>query len=297
MGFSVSIQSLSALVPVKFTYKYNKEEKLSGKYNLSRNGLGYYQYDALQGFQDAALSNKNCLILTENKPLKDVFESDSRELNIGTLAGCLYLKTPKGQYITTKSDDIFVGGTGEKLLINVMPVANKIVELKVGKSKYVQVDREYPYTARLSKEVLDGDDLPRQQYELEYKDGLISFKTITKEGGRYLSFGTDQTVRAVGLMLNETIVNNYVFNTEFVSDNSLYYDFDAKVSEVKYFNDIAVTANRNTVNIRDEQESSTNLLITCSTADIAKSNEAVINIALTKTNFSSSGSYTTKQTI
>ena len=297
MSFSVSTQSLSALVPVKFTYKYNKEEKLSGTYNLYRNGLGYYQYDVFKGFHDAALSNKNCLILTENKPLKDVFESDSRQIDIGTVAGCLYLKASTGQYVTTLSDDIFVGGTGENLLINVMPVTNKIVELKVGKTKYIQVDKEYPYTARLSTEILDGEDLARQQFELEYKDGLISFKTITQEGGRYLSYGADLTVRAVGLMLNETIVNSYVFKTEFVSNNGIYYDFDAKVSEVKYFNEIAATANRNTVNIKEDQESSTNLLITCTTADIAKSNEAVVNIALTKTNFSSSGSYTTKQTI
>lgn len=298
MGFSASTQSLSALTPVKFTYKFNKEENLSGVLNSFRNGFEYYKHDAFENFHDAALSKKSCLILTNNKPLKDVFDSDSKQIDIGTIAGCLFLKTPNKKYFTVTDNGIYVGGIGEKLFINVVPILGNVVELKVGKTQHIQIDKEYPYTAKLSEEILDGEDLERQRFELEYRNNLISFKTKTQEGYRYLSYGIDQTVRAVGLMLNETVVNPYLFTPEFVSTNGLYYDFDAKTSEVKYYNELAAFANRYTVNIKQEQESNTNLLISCSTATIAlsgSSGKVPINIALTKTNFSSSGSYSTKQ--
>ncbi len=71
-----SVRSLSAIEPVKFTYKFNKEERLSGVQSSFNNGIRYFKYDAFKSFRDASLSKKNCLILTNNKPVKDVFESD-----------------------------------------------------------------------------------------------------------------------------------------------------------------------------------------------------------------------------
>ena len=295
MGFTLTTHSLSALSPVKFTYKFNKEEKLSGALYSYNNGFGYYKHDAFESFHDAAFSKKNCLILTNNKPLKDVFASDSKQVNIGTVAGCMFLKTASGKYLTTLSNGIYVGGIGEKLFVNVLPISNNIVELKISKTKYIQIDKDYPYTAKISEEILDGDDLNRQRFEIDYKDGLVSFKTLTKEGYRYLSYGVDQTVRAVGLMLNETVVNPYLFIPDFISENGIYHDFDAKTSEVKYYNELTAFANRYNLNIKEEQESDTNLLISCTTTDIALSASVPVNIALTKTNFSSSGSYSTKR--
>lgn len=298
MGFTpTTTHSLSALIPVKFTYKFNKEEKLSGITSSFNNGFGYIKHDAFENFHDAALSKRNCLILTNNKPLKDVFESDSKQIDIGTVAGCMFLKTSSGKYATTLSNNIYIGGIGEKLFVNVIPISDNTVELKISKTQFIQIDKEYPYTARISEEILDGDDLKRQRFELDYKDGLVSFKTLTIEGYRYLSYGVDQTVRAVGLMLNETIVNPYLFIPEFVSENGLYYDFDAKTSEVKYYNELNSFADRYNLNIKEEQESDTNLLISCTTADIALSASVAVNIALTKTNFSSSGSYSTKRSL
>lgn len=297
MVLTPTIQSLSALTPVKFTYKFNKEEKLSSVKSSFSNGFVYIKHDAFENFHDAVLSKRNCLILTNNRPLKEVFESDSKQIYIGTVAGCLFLKTPSNKYFTTLSNNIYVGGTGEKLFVNVMPISNNTVELKISKTQFVQIDKEYPYTARISDEVLSGDDLKRQRFELEYKDGLICFKTITAEGYRYLSYGVDQTVRAVGLMLNEVVVNPYLLIPEFVSENGLHHNFDAKTSEVKYYNELSSFADRYNLNIKENQESDTNLLISCTTADIALSASVAVNIALTKTNFSSSGSYSTKRSI
>lgn len=295
----VYVHSLSALKPVKFVYKFNKAEKFTGTLSTFKNGFEYYTHEGLDNFQDAALSNKTCLILTDNIELKTLFESDSRYINVGSIAGCLYLKDSNNRYVTTSSGGIYVGGTGEKLFINIIPIDTNLVELKIGKDSYIHIDEEYPYTARVSKEVLDDASLYRQQFELDYKDNLIAFKTLTKEGWRYLSFGVDRVIRAVGLMLNDAIINSYLFVPDFISQDTIYYDFDAKTSEIKYYNEITTYGNRETVNIKEEQESSTNLLISVATSELTKNitEDVPVNIALTKTNFSSSGSYTTKRTL
>jgi len=287
-----TIHSLSALIPVKFTYEFNKEEKLSNSLASYSNGFKYYKHNAFENFQDAVLSKGTCLILTNNKPLKDVFESDSKYLDVGTVAGSMFLKTSTGKYFTTKSDNIYIGGTGSKLFVNVAPIEGNIVELKPSNTTHIQIDSDYPYNARISTEILDGEDLERQRFQVDYNEGIISFKTKTKEGYRYLSYSTaDQTVRAVGLMLNETVVNPYLFVPEFISPARIYYDFDEETSAVKYYNTPSAVADQFTVNIKQQQENDTNLLISCTTESIAASARVPLNISLTKTNFSSSGSY------
>lgn len=292
----LAIHSLSALRPVKLVYDYNNAEKFTADLSTYKNGFSYYKHDALENAQDAVFSNKTCVIVTDNISLKQVFDSDSKLVTIGSIAGSFYLKLSEKRLTVTK-DEVFVGGTGAPLLLSLVPLGNNLVELKFGKTHYLQVDAEYPYTARVTDNVLDGSDLNRQRFVYDYKDKKISFRTLTKEGWRFLSAGIDQTVRAVGLILNETKVNSYFFNPEFVSSDSIYYNFDAKSSEVKYYNELPSFNNRETVAIKSQQESNTNLLITCPTAEIAKTAEAKVNIALTKSNFSSTGSYVTKKTL
>lgn len=292
----LAFHSLSALTPVKLVYEFNNQEKLTGNLSTYKNGFSYYKHEALENVQDAVFSNKTCVVVTDNIPLKQVFDSDSKILNVGTIAGSFYLNL-EGKRLTTTNNQVYVGGTGEPLLINLVPLGNNVVELKYGKTNYIQVDLEYPYTLRVTDNVLNNANIGRQRFVYDYKDKKLSFRTLTKEGWRFLSAGVDQTVRAVGLMLNDTKVNSYFFDPEFISNESIYYNFDAKSSEVKYFNSLPSYNNRETVNIRDSQESNTNLLITCPTSEIAKNTEAKINIALTKSNFSSTGSYVTKKTI
>jgi hypothetical protein len=282
--------SLSAISPVDFTYNFNKEEKLSGKYYSYNNGFSFKTYDAFEGVQDASLSKKTCLILTNNKPLKNVFLSDSRQLNIGTVAGTCFLKS-NNQYITTLNHGLYLGGTGEKALISIAVVTDKEVELKLGKDQFIQIDKKYPYTARVSTEALDGNELYRQRFEVDYKDNLICFKAKTLEGYRFLSYGSDLTIRAVGLSLNETVVNPYLFTPEFVSSNGLYYDFDAVTKEIKYYNELSTTKDRYTVKLKNKKIADTHLLLSCSTTTIAASSVANANIASLKTNFTSSGTY------
>lgn len=288
--------SLSALSPVKFTYKFNKEEKLTGNLVTYNNGCSYYTHGALQSAQDVALSKKNLLVITNNMPLKEIFNTDSSEISIGTIPLTLYLKTPANQYVKYINKNIYAGGIGDFLQISVVPIANKIVELVIDKTKKIIIDELYPYTARISEDILTEDKINRQRFEVDYKDNKISFKTKTKEGYRFLSYGADKTIRAVGLMLNETVVNPYLFTAEFVCDSEIFYDFNARTSEVKYFNDLGSFINQKNLNIKEEKESNPHLLISCTTQDISLSGEVPINIALLKSNFSSSGTFSTKQT-
>lgn len=296
MAFISTTRSLSALSPVKLTYKFNKEEKLSNNLTSLNNGLSFYKHNVLLNAKDAVFSNHNLLILTDNISLKEAFETDSSDVPVGTIAGSMYLKDSSGRRATYIRNNVCMGGMGEELLLTVVPIENNTVELIVSETKKVMIDEDYPYTAKISADVLVDDKIYRQRFEMDLKDGLCSFKVLTKEGYRFLSFGIDNVLRAVGIMLNEVKVNSYLFVADFVTKQALHCGFDAKTSEIKYYNEFALFSNKKTVNIRTEEESNTNLLISCATSLIATSTEVPVNIALTKTNFSSSGSYSTKQT-
>lgn len=290
----LAFNSLSALNPVKLVYEFNKAEKMTSNLNSFRNGFSYFKHDALENFQDAAFSNKTCLIVTDNIPLKSVFDDDSKKLEVGVVAGSFYLESSSQKQLTVYKDQLFVGGIGSPLLINLIPIGDRLVELKYNKSKYIYVDDAYPYTARVSDNSLNSSEINRQRFVYDFKDGKLSFRTLTKEGWRYLSFGIDQTVRAVGLMLNETTINSYYFTPHFITQSSLVHNFDANNVEVKYFNQLESDNNRETVSVKEIQTSNTNLLITCPTSEISKSTTAKVNIAITKSNFSTTGSYVTK---
>lgn len=291
MGFDVNVLSLSALAPVRFTYKFNCEEKIDNLLFAYDSGFRYYTHNAFSGFRDAVLSKNNCLILTKNISLREVFDPDSTQINIGSVAGSFYLKASNNNYFTRLKNDVYVGGIGEKLLITVVPIAENYAELVVEGLKKLTVDEEYPYTVRLSQDVLSENKLHRQRFEIDYQNNIISFKVKTNEGYRFLSYGSDNVIRATGLMLNETIVNNYLHRMEFVTNNGLYYGFDAKTTEVKYWNHLPSFVNQNTVTVKEEVDTDTHLLISCSTESIAQSAEVPVNIALLKSNFSSAGTY------
>lgn len=287
--------SLSALTPVKFTYKFNKEEKLSNNLTSLTNGFSFYTHNFLLSAKDVVLSNHNLLILTDQISLKNTFKENLSHVNVGNIAGSLYLKNTNNKFVTSIRNNIYVGGTGAPLLITVVPIEGNIVELIVDHTKRIMIDEEYPYTAKISADELTKDKLYRQRFEMDLKDGKCCFKATTKEGFRFLSHGIDGVLRAIGVCLNEHIVNQYLFTSVFLTQDSIDVGYEARTSEIKYYNELASFFNQKTVNIKTELESNTHLLASCATENIT--NETPINIALTKTNFSSSGSYSTKQTL
>lgn len=293
--FTSIVRPLSALIPVEFTYSYNKEEKLTKDFYLFDNGLSYCTHAILSGLQDIALSKKNLLALTNKLSLYDVFETDSTQIKLGTIAGSVYLKS-QGAYVTSLREQIYLGGKGEYLPVTISPIQGQsnLVELIINKNYKVTIDEEYPYTARLYSDYLRESKLYRQRFEIDYADDKISIRTKTKEGWRFLSYGVDNVLRAVGLHLNEVKINPYVFDVEPITNTSIFYDFNAKNSEVEYFNELTTTNDLRTLNIKEESISNTHLLVSCSTSVIGLSSKVPINISLTKTNFSSTGSYLTK---
>lgn len=295
-SFTFKTQSLSALFPVNFTYNYSKEEKLASSYRSYANGFSYYAHNALSGVKDITFSKKNFIALTDRKSLYDVFDPDSEILNLGVIAGSVFLKTSTGHYVTSLKETVYVGGS-TPLLIAISPLetSNNIVELIIDKTQRIIIDSEYPFTARASNDELLEEELHRQRFEIDYADDKVCFKTKTKDGWRYLAYGADQTLRATGVVLNDLKISPYVFNMEFVSNKNILYNINAKTSEVKYFNELTTYLNRNTVTIKKEQVTDTHLLLTCPTSVITSSIQKVpINVSLTKTNFAASGTFLNK---
>lgn len=294
--FTFVEDSLSALSPIKFTYQFNREEPMARTFRSFTNGFSYYVHNALLGVKDAVFSKKNFIALTDKKSLYDVFDPDSEFLELGSIAGSLFLKTEKGQYLTFLKDSIYVGGA-DRLFITISPLetSKNVVELIVDKDRKIIIDATYPYTARISNDTLLDEEIHRQRFVIDYANEKVSFKTMTKEGWRFLASGADQTVRATGVSLNEISVTPYIWTMEFVSNKNILYNINAKTSEVKYFNELTTYLNRNGVTIKKEEVTDTHLLISCSTSLLGSSQEKVpVNVSLTKTNFAATGTYLTK---
>lgn len=294
MAFVVNTRPLSAISSVKFTYNYNSEEKLHNTYNAFRGNFGYYDYTLFKNFKDVALSKKNCLVLTDVMDLQTVFETRKTNLFLGTIAGTTFLKAKNQEFLTVTGTQVYVGGNGQRLFINIIPINSNVVELKTDNGKYIQIDEQYPYTVRLSETILDESQISIRRFEADFKDDQISFKVKTPEGYRFLSYGVDRVLRAVGVELNETVVNPYRFTVVPVTDTSLEYDFSPTTSEIKYFNEFFGYNTRRTVDIKTNTEKNTNLLISCPTTELTKAETVNVNVALLKTNFSSSGTYSPK---
>ena len=295
-SFTYNINSLSALTPVEFTYNFNKDEPLAKNFRLYTSGFSYYKHNSLLNVKDAVFSKKNFLVLTEKKSLFDVFDSDSKTLPLGVIAGTVFLKNKTNQYVTSLKGTVYVGGTNP-LMITISPLetSQNIVKLVVDKTHRIVIDKEYPYTARVTNDNLLEEDEYRQYFEADYANEKICFRTQTKEGWRYLAYNSDQTVRATGVSLNEKEISPYIFSMEQVSNKTILYNFNAKTSEVSYFNELTTYLNRNTVTIKNEFVNDTHLLMSCATSTIGSPTKKVpVNISLTKTNFAASGSYLNK---
>ena len=172
----------------------------------------------------------------------------------------------------------------------IQPINNtKEVELFV-EGKYVQVDEQYPYTLRLNSRSLDPEIIHRQRFSLHFENGLISFKTKTDSGYRYLAFNSDNTLRAVGVIFNDSVVNNYVFKCYPVTDVTTAPGFIPTNNWVTYYFDIESQTENKTVTInKDIQKVPTNLLIDFPIESAVETGKAKINIANLKTQVTPTG--------
>ena len=285
-------KSLSSLSPIELKYEYNRKEELVSQTTTYQDGFSFYEVEGLKGFQDIAINRDSVLVLTSAVDLSAVF-TPGQEVELGKLPGS-FLIQPRNSTIyfvkykeTTNS---LVQTLTSASIIYLQPVSNtNEVELFID-NKYVQVEAEYPYKAYLGDRSLDPEEINRQRFETVYDGGFISFKTKTDSGYRYLAFNNDNVLRAVGLILNDTIVNDYVFKCLPITSTTLSRGFTPSNNWVTYYFDIEQESENKTVTInKDINSTQTNLLVDLPLERAAEAGSVTVNIANLKTALTPTG--------
>jgi len=297
MALNVQYLQLSALSPVKLNYRYKTTEFLKAEDKIIDSGLRYCEQELLKESADGSFSQETVVVLTDIKDLKEVFEETIEEKTIETFSASFYLAVEDTDFLsgdtilTFKNKIFFVGGTGTQAIFNLLPIDKKLFELKCD-GKQVAVSPTYPYNLILLDEPLQ-EDIERQRFTLDYFNNRIVLKNNTAEGTRYLSYGIDRQMRFVGLQLNDTTVNNYKLLPLFLTSPTIDYNFNPSVNEIRYYRQEKSSPLNKNLTIKDKKQQDTSLLITCSLKDITSKNDVNTNIAITKTNFTTSGTFNT----
>lgn len=293
MAFITTFYPLSALNSKQFTYLYHKEEPLAKTTKLYNEGLKIHQYEILKNYKDLSLSRNTFMVLTDVKPLSSVFSNHSQKFYLGQIAGCIILSDLNGRTLTTLNNKIYVGGVGNKIILNILPTEEGYVNLKsAADDAFLQIESGYPYTISLSQEILSETEEYRRRFIVDYSKDQITFKIKTKEGWRFLSYSfVDRVVRATGLEMNHAIINPYVFHADFISSGELPYNFNPLSDEIKYFNEFDVQQNNQNVELKQIQQADVNYIFSCPSKTLSKIDKTTINIAAAKTHFNSSETY------
>lgn len=274
----VQILPLSALQPVELKYNYNTTEPLLTKKVTYNTGLNTVVLEGTEQFQDVTFNNETCLILTSSVNLSSFFTTQLFENNFfgsvllrprsTAIYYVAYNPTLNNLYLSPSATQIYiapVSGTNE-------------VELFVNR-KYLQVDDTYPFEVFLNERSLDPESLYRQRFVCTIQNGNVMFRTRTQFGDRYIGFSTDGVLRATGTVLNNVVLNDYVFNIEYIAVNTGIHGFIPVNDFVTYYFDFESTFNnKNLVVNKQINNTSTNFLISFPFESITE-NTANINIA------------------
>lgn len=291
---SIVYKSLSSLSPIELKYQYQRNEELEANYITYRSGLTVYNVQGFKNFQDVTINKNSLLLLTSTVDLSSVFTT-SKISELGSLPGSVYLQ-PRNNLLyfikykpSTNNFKIFLEVDG-KSAFSLIPISGtREIELFVD-NKYVQIDESYPYTARLAAKSLDPESIHRQRFEPIFKNNLITFKTLTNSGYRYLALSNDNVLRAVGLLLGDTVLNDYVFFCKPVTTTQLTQGFTSTNNWVTYFFDVERKTDNKTVNLNKVLAPvQTNLLIDLPIEKAAANKEVNINIANLKTGLTPGG--------
>jgi hypothetical protein len=285
-------KSLSSLTPIELNYNYNTNENLKRTYNLFQNGLKTQTLQSTKNYQDVTINNYSCFILTTGVLADNVFEPAIKQ-PIGQVPGSVVLQSRGSQiyYIKHNTEKNTLQATlTAPSMIYIQPVPNTDTAELIIENKYIQVDKTYPYTVRLNEKSLDGTEIHRQRFSVLQQNNIITFKTKTTDGVRYLALNNDNIVRATGLVLNESIVNDYVFRCIPVTTLDLSAGFIPSNNWVSYFYDIENKTNNKNLEVKTQlNEVYTNYLIDFPYEEITLSGTTNINIANLKTNLTPTG--------
>ena len=284
-------KSLSSLAPIELKYEYNRDESLQGSIVTYQDGFSFYELEGLKNFQDVTINRDSVLVLTSAVSLSTVF-APAQDIKLGKLPGTFQLQPRNStiyyiKYNVEKNTFVKTLTSASTFYIQPLNDSNE-VELFVD-SKYVQVRANYPYEVYLSERSLDPEEIFRQRFEIVYDNNLISIKTKTDQGYRYLAFNKDNILRAVGLVLNETVVNDYVFKCLSISDPNLNRGFTTNNDWVTYYFDTEGKSENKTLTINKNISTPTNLLIDFPLENAAETGIANINIANLKTSLTPAG--------
>jgi len=289
----VVFKSLTALQPLELKYDYFSNNILNSETIGFQEGYNFYKIAGLENFTDTSINRGSCFILTTATNLKSFF-SDPTTISIGELPGTFKLQPRNSTiyyagYNTTSNTITFDSLEGINFFVTPIDKTTKEIEIRVG-NLYLQIDSMYPFTARLGEKIIIEEEKYRQKFYYTFLNGFIGFKVLTNEGFRFLSFGVDNILRAVGLILNESIVNDYYFKCVNITSNNLSYDFIPANKWVTYFLDFPNQVNNNDVSLNKEFANDTvNFLIDFPIEQAIKAGQTTLNIANLKTGFTPAG--------
>jgi hypothetical protein len=291
---SIVYKSLSSLSPVELKYEYYKDEQLKISYNTYKEGYTFYETESFKNYQDVAINKGSCFVLTSSISLSSVF-TPADTITIGKFPVSILIQ-PRNSPIYYATYDPTTN-TIRQVLSSEIPSVFYLapigltdeVEIFVN-NRYVQVTETYPYTVYTAERSLDPEEIHRQRFKIVYQGGFITFKTKTNSGYRYLCFNDDDIMRATGVILNETIINDYVFKCLPVTTNTLQKGFIPTNDWVTYYFDIESETENKTVTInKNIQDTSTNFLIDFPVERVFNSSEVNVNVANLKTNLTPAG--------
>ncbi len=291
---SIVYKSLSSLSPVELKYEYYKDEQLKISYNTYKEGYTFYETESFKNYQDVAINKGSCFVLTSSISLSSVF-TPADTITIGKFPVSILIQPRNSSvyyatYDTTTNTIRQVLSSEIPSVFYLAPIGlTDEVEIFVN-NRYVQVTETYPYTVYTAERSLDPEEIYRQRFKIVYQDGFITFKTKTNSGYRYLCFNNDDIMRATGVILNETIINDYVFKCLPVTTNTLQKGFIPTNDWVTYYFDIESETENKTVTInKNIQDTSTNFLIDFPVEKVFNSSEVNVNVANLKTNLTPAG--------
>jgi hypothetical protein len=290
---TINYKALSALQPVELRYQYYNNETLQSHIYGYEEGYNFYSVDALVGFKDVTCNRDSCLILTSATSLSSFFPKQNN-INIGSIPGTFKLQARNSsvyyaEYNTDKEIIEFNSLSGTNFYISPVEGTADIVEIR-SRDLYLQFDKQYPYTLRLNRKIIVDSEIYRQRFHVFYNNGTIMFKVNVNPGFRYLSFGSDNILRAVGLILNNTIINDYIFNCIPVTKNLIPYNFNPSINWATYYLDFPNQVDNLNVNVNKLfSNTPMNFLIDFPIEQAIKTGIVNINIANLKTGFTPAG--------
>jgi hypothetical protein len=289
---SIVYKSLSSLSPIELVYQYYKDEELKSSVKTYRDGQSFYKIEGFNNFQDITINRNSLFVLTSAVNLTQIFQS-SQDISLGKLPGSVQLR-PRFDSINYIKHNL-VNNTFKKTLnfastFYIQPVVNSNeVELLVN-NKFVQVEPEYPYTVVLGDRTLDIESINRQRFEVLYQDNLIAFRTLTNSGYRYLAFNNDNVLRAVGVILSNSVINDFLFQCFPVSVTTINQGFTPSNNWVTYYFEVENKNKNKSVTLNKVlAPTQTHLLIDLPIERAAAEGSVNINIANLKTELTPSG--------